>query len=431
MEPPVTQSRHGQPLSQTTLYYARLKNVVLLLEPPNRPIGQPRNAVEARPASRVSGDVTARAELTDARPKYLSLLYNTEAVAAGNHASSDQDSTNDPGLFLQPVVFDENSIEMLCAHFGPLGSFRLFIPSKAASDQERDSSIDRLPCPHDGLRLPEMNGSCWEVKWSHRDDSASALMTLRRVPPLTVTWAHQSAPCPSKDHNAPSTPSNDDLHHPQPVMGSSWVLTGSRDSLAQQQYSHYGHGAPTPANLPGVDVRAVSTPNSGKGHDEHTTGGSSSTGKAAGFRARICSRRFGCGGSRMRVRQRSGVRRPGATHPLYNRNSSAPQTSPSTSSFFFQRFSKHSPDRSAPSNACSACASPQTGISNILSMESLQYSPRPSALAGARSACASPQMGIFKFIFSDLQDTHRTALRRQTLAAHVHPRRWESFQRAQ
>ncbi|KAJ7738634.1 hypothetical protein B0H16DRAFT_95275 [Mycena metata] len=173
---------------------------------------------------------------------------------------------------------------MLCAHFGLLGSFRLFIPSKAASDQERDSSIDR-PCPDDGLRLPdhEMNGSCWEVKWSHRDDSASALMTLRRVPHLTVTWAHQSAPCPSKDQNAPSTPSNDHLHHPQPVMGSSWVLTSSRDSLAQQQYSHYGHGAPTPANLPGVDVRAVSTPNSGKGHDEHTTGGSSSTGKAAGL----------------------------------------------------------------------------------------------------------------------------------------------------
>ncbi|KAJ7738615.1 hypothetical protein B0H16DRAFT_1729851 [Mycena metata] len=288
-------------VSQTTLYYARLKNVVLLLEPPvtqsrhgsrrvsgdvivrlkNRPIGQPRNAVEARPASRVSGDVTARAELTDARPKYLSLLYNTEAVATGNHASSDQDSTNDPGLFLQPVVFDENSIEMLCAHFGLLGSFRLFIPSKAASDQERDSSIDRLPCPHDGLRLPEMNGSCWEVKWSHRGDSASALMTLRRVPPLTVTWAHQSAPCPSKDQNAPSTPSNDHLHHPQPVMGSSWVLTSSRDSLAQQQYSHYGHGAPTPANLPGVDRKQ----NAG----------------AAAERAR----------------------RPGATHPLYNRNSSA------------------------------------------------------------------------------------------------------------
>ncbi|KAJ7738597.1 hypothetical protein B0H16DRAFT_93490 [Mycena metata] len=180
---------------------------------------------------------------------------------------------------------------MLCAHFGLLGSFRLFIPSKAASDQERDSSIDRLPCPHDGLRLPEMNGSCWEVKWSHRGDSASALMTLRRVPPLTVTWAHQSAPCPSKDQNAPSTPSNDHLHHPQPVMGSSWVLTSSRDSLAQQQYSHYGHGAPTPANLPGVDVRAVSTPNSQRGRI-----GS----------ARICSRRFRHSGSRTRVRQRSG-----------------------------------------------------------------------------------------------------------------------------
>ncbi|KAJ7040393.1 hypothetical protein C8F04DRAFT_255421 [Mycena alexandri] len=126
--------------------------------------------------------------------KYLSLLYNTEAVDAENHASSVRDSANDPGLFLQPVVFDENSIKMLCAHFGPLESFGLFNASEAANDPERDLSTKSLPYPHDGPRLPQMSGSCWEVKWSHRDDSVSALMTLRRVPHLTVTWAHQPAP---------------------------------------------------------------------------------------------------------------------------------------------------------------------------------------------------------------------------------------------
>ncbi|KAJ7751068.1 hypothetical protein B0H16DRAFT_1724222 [Mycena metata] len=301
------------------------------------------------------------------------------------------------------------------------------------------------------------------------EPSGRLLMTLRRVPHLTVTWAHQSAPCPSKDHNAPSTPSNDDLHHPQPVMGSSWVLTGSRDSLAQQQYSHYGHGAPTPANLPGVDRTNLLT----------------------AFPPR---RKQNAGAAAERVR------RPGATHPLYNRNSSAPQTYPSTPvkrrtsgsggakfgkghrqqpsassrrssrtwlrpalfcashaafipstvaaprsacaspqvgflkkicdleiaplyavkrlqrmcipadgnfQVYFQRSSRHSPHRSAPSNACSACASPQMGISKFL-FSDLQdtYSPHRSAPSNACSAYASPQMGIFKFLFSDLQDTY-------------------------
>mgnify|MGYP007051729576 CR=1 FL=1 len=53
-----------------------------------------------------------------------------------------------------------------------------------------------------------MNPGCWEVKWDFRDDCVAALMVspgfsvrlplfngipkaLRRVPHLTVTWAHQ------------------------------------------------------------------------------------------------------------------------------------------------------------------------------------------------------------------------------------------------
>lgn len=63
--------------------------------------------------------------------------------------------------------------------------------------------------PHDAPRCPSMDSKCWEVKWQHRDDCVSALMvtllfelfhsindvlsiqTLKRVPHLTVTWAHQ------------------------------------------------------------------------------------------------------------------------------------------------------------------------------------------------------------------------------------------------
>ena len=67
-----------------------------------------------------------------------------------------------------------------------------------------------FPAPHCARRLPIMEKQCWEVKWEHRDDCVSALMVkstrissttplfislpfqnLRRVPHLTVTWAHQ------------------------------------------------------------------------------------------------------------------------------------------------------------------------------------------------------------------------------------------------
>ncbi|KAJ7293117.1 hypothetical protein C8J57DRAFT_16551 [Mycena rebaudengoi] len=120
--------------------------------------------------------------------KFLSLLYNAEAVSAENNANTARDSMSDAALFLQPVVFDEGTIRMLCAHFGPLEFFGMFGGSESADGRPA------YPHPHDGPRLPEMNGGCFEVKWSHRDDCVSALMTLRRVPHLTVTWAHQPAP---------------------------------------------------------------------------------------------------------------------------------------------------------------------------------------------------------------------------------------------
>ncbi|KAJ7651730.1 hypothetical protein DFH06DRAFT_552250 [Mycena polygramma] len=128
--------------------------------------------------------------------KYLSILYNTEAVDAETHANSV--SAGDSGLFFQPVVFDERTIRMLCAHFGPLESFKSF---EAINDQGPNLSAKHYPPPHDGPRLSEMDGGCWEVKWNHRDDSVSALMTLRRVPHLTVTWAHQPPPFGFDQHS--------------------------------------------------------------------------------------------------------------------------------------------------------------------------------------------------------------------------------------
>ncbi|KAJ7070828.1 hypothetical protein C8F01DRAFT_1107992 [Mycena amicta] len=120
--------------------------------------------------------------------KYLSILYNDEAVEAENSAM--REPASNPVLFLQPVLLDQATIERLCAHFGPLEHFgSLNKPDANQGDQQGQ----RLPYPppHDGPRLPEMDTGCFEVKWVHRDDSVSALMTLRRVPHLTVTWAHQ------------------------------------------------------------------------------------------------------------------------------------------------------------------------------------------------------------------------------------------------
>ncbi|KAF8174644.1 hypothetical protein K438DRAFT_1771490 [Mycena galopus ATCC 62051] len=95
--------------------------------------------------------------------RYLSLLYNTDAVNAENHANTVRDFMADPGLFFQPVVFDERSIQMICAHFGSLESF----------DEETNGPAKHTcyPLPHNGPRLVEMDAGCWEVKWNHRDDA--------------------------------------------------------------------------------------------------------------------------------------------------------------------------------------------------------------------------------------------------------------------
>ncbi|KAF8880543.1 hypothetical protein BD779DRAFT_1675886 [Infundibulicybe gibba] len=57
---------------------------------------------------------------------------------------------------------------------------------------------------------------------------------------------------PLKAAKAPATPPP--LHHPQPQIGSPWVLTDSRDSIAQYP------AAPTPANSPGDMRPSLSTP---------------------------------------------------------------------------------------------------------------------------------------------------------------------------
>lgn len=120
----------------------------------------------------------------------------------------------------------------MASYFGKLESFSLFRFNKAegndicassgllfvayvacpehAQNQSGHSDV-HLPFPHNAPRSPIMDPLCWEIKWEHRDDCVSALMvisfstclplfdtsssmivqTLRRIPHLTVTWAHQ------------------------------------------------------------------------------------------------------------------------------------------------------------------------------------------------------------------------------------------------
>ncbi|KAJ6466844.1 Pkinase-domain-containing protein [Mycena sanguinolenta] len=140
--------------------------------------------------------------------------------------------------------------------------------SEAVRDKEREKE-------EKASRDPERKGSAGttadETRSSHGSGSygPATASKLTKSPP----------PRPSKDHRVlekePATPPpHEDLHHPQPVMGSPWAMLThhgqSRDSLTQSQSQH-GHAPPTPANSPGVssaDVRAsMSTPNFGNGEE--------------------------------------------------------------------------------------------------------------------------------------------------------------------
>ncbi|KAJ7088616.1 hypothetical protein C8R44DRAFT_836054 [Mycena epipterygia] len=156
-----------------------------------------------------------------------------------------------------------------------------------------------------------------ETRSSHGSLGPSTSSKLTKSPPLR----------PSKDH-MPATPPSDDLHHPQPIMGSPWVLTASRDSLA--------HPAPTPANSPGVDVSAsTSTPNLGDGTATQTGKGSGAHRNRANlltaFRLWFNDDRKG------KRKQNPAAAGPAASptasgsHPPYPRNVSAPQPYSSTS----------------------------------------------------------------------------------------------------
>ncbi|KAH9486538.1 hypothetical protein JR316_0000603 [Psilocybe cubensis] len=126
--------------------------------------------------------------------RFHNILYNVEAIQAAEASTSKaSDATTEDDVFhLHPLKFDENSLRSLASYFGPLEKFSpLQVANANDIDPQMQIPFGSYPEQHRSPRLPSMDDLCWEIKWEHRDDCVSALMTLRRVPHLTVTWAHQ------------------------------------------------------------------------------------------------------------------------------------------------------------------------------------------------------------------------------------------------
>ncbi|KAL4241776.1 hypothetical protein ABKN59_000684 [Abortiporus biennis] len=118
--------------------------------------------------------------------KYLTVAYNDDARHFDPSVACDEvpnDRFSGQGLFMNQLRFSAEEIQTLATSFGEIESFGPFTFSTP------DPSTVNL-YPHDSPRHARMDTAVWEVKWKHREDCVSALMTLRRVPHLTVTWAH-------------------------------------------------------------------------------------------------------------------------------------------------------------------------------------------------------------------------------------------------
>ncbi|KAI5997997.1 hypothetical protein EDD15DRAFT_282257 [Pisolithus albus] len=108
----------------------------------------------------------------------VTVLYNSDALTDHGYETT--------SLLLDPLLYDAGTLMKITALFGPVEYFRSYKPV------EDTSRYTRYPNPHSGPRSAIMDHGCWEVKWHHRDDCVSAWKALRKVPHLTVTWAHQS-----------------------------------------------------------------------------------------------------------------------------------------------------------------------------------------------------------------------------------------------
>ncbi|KAK1228674.1 hypothetical protein PQX77_008327 [Marasmius sp. AFHP31] len=118
------------------------------------------------------------------------------------------------------------TLKSICAYFGPLEMFESFPAVGGVTDDVIDWTL--FPAPHNAPRKPNMDKRVFEVKWEHRDDCVSALMTLRKVPHLRVTWAHAT---PSNAAESVMLPGPFLQHGPQPIYPP--ITRASRTMTAQ------------------------------------------------------------------------------------------------------------------------------------------------------------------------------------------------------
>ncbi|GLB35936.1 putative RNA recognition motif containing protein [Lyophyllum shimeji] len=207
--------------------------------------------------------------------KFYSLLYNGEAVDAENYVRNDLATSEKPSLFLQPVLFDAETIRMIAAYFGRLERIEPFQLTHTIHGSEVGNTGEewkRYPAPHDAPRSPGMDTRCWEIKWEHRDDCVSALMTLRRVPHLTVTWAHQPAPFGSEQRSPYSPfPHNNVAQYPLHVQDR-LPFQRPRDASFSDPFGFSQRGGNTAlagpvhrGNVSGVELQSSTEPSENAG----------------------------------------------------------------------------------------------------------------------------------------------------------------------
>ncbi|VDB86627.1 unnamed protein product [Peniophora sp. CBMAI 1063] len=146
---------------------------------------------------------------------YIAPLYNAEAIHFQTHLNQVVEPASpfdNGGLLFAPLRYDAQTLHTIVSAFGPIEHLLPYQP---------DTLDGSYPSPHDALRSPVMDPTCWEVKWEQREDSMAALMALRAVPHISVSWAHLAGQRPGELLASPFTPSV--RLHPYVGTPSTWI----------------------------------------------------------------------------------------------------------------------------------------------------------------------------------------------------------------
>ncbi|KAI0361461.1 hypothetical protein OH77DRAFT_429923 [Trametes cingulata] len=197
--------------------------------------------------------------------RHLGISYDSEALASSGNTAEDSNSDchrlfSQEGLLLNPLTYDDETIQRLAAAFGPLESFK-----ECSQDLEvTKGHISPYPYPHDAPRSTEMSKAVWEIKWKDREHSVLALQTLRRVPFMTVTWAHQPSFNPALGRTDGSFPQSSwspaPARHRSPIFDVPIPLEGDQNSSIASSSSLLVPATPSaPGNVTATSADASSS----------------------------------------------------------------------------------------------------------------------------------------------------------------------------